>query len=227
MIGLTSPEVYISIFSITEEINKFELYTGTFDKFLFEEIKDEIEEIICISDFTPSQLQHGIKRPRIIQTNKKLRSGKSSADGYTLSLMGYARSLFRDLESYLRIVVGLGEEDIQLTLKQYISNFVTYEITPCIYSIKDSSEAVYNMGDHEGTLKIEHDDISMKRKLILTLFGGIFRTLRVDQKSFFNTLLGFQTSWDYKPTNASHADNPGVYTSDKFLNLGTSIKKFI
>ena len=140
--------------------------------------------------------------------------------------MGNARSLFRDLESYLRIVVGLGEEDIQLTLKQYISIFVTYWITPGFYSIKEKSEAVYTMGDHEGTLKIEYGDISMKRKLILTLLGGNVGTLKVDQKSFLNTLMDFQPSWVFKPTNASHADNPGVYTSDKFLNLGTSKKSF-
>ena len=33
-----------------------------------------------------------------------------------LLLLGYARSEFRDFESYLRIVVGLDEGDIQLLL---------------------------------------------------------------------------------------------------------------
>ena len=37
--------------------------------------------------------------------------------------MGYARSPFRAFESYVRIVVGLVEDDIQLRLKQYNSNF--------------------------------------------------------------------------------------------------------
>ena len=32
--------------------------------------------------------------------------------------MGYARALFQDFESYLRIVVGMDEDDIQLILKQ-------------------------------------------------------------------------------------------------------------
>ena len=32
--------------------------------------------------------------------------------------MGYARSPFRDFENYLRIVVGLDEDDNQLILKQ-------------------------------------------------------------------------------------------------------------
>ena len=30
--------------------------------------------------------------------------------------------------------------------------------------------------------------------------------------------------WDYKPTNAIHADSPGVYTSAKKLNLNTKNK---
>ena len=60
----------------------------------------------------------------------------------------------------------------------------------------------------------------MKTKLILTSFGGTFGTFRFDEKSFFNTLLSFTPFWDYKPTNAIHADSPGVYTSEKNLNLG-------
>ena len=88
-------------------------------------------------------------------------------------LMGYARS-FRDFESYLRIVAGLGEGDIQLVLKQYHSNFVSYEISPGIYSIEDISVVVFTMEDHEGTLQIEYDDISSERKLILTRFVGTF-----------------------------------------------------
>ena len=50
-------------------------------------------------------------------------------------LYGYTRSRFRDFESYLRIVIDLDEEDIQLILKEYISHFITYELTPGIYSI--------------------------------------------------------------------------------------------
>ena len=92
--------------------------------------------------------------------------------------MAYARSSFRDFESYLRIVVGLDEDDIELILKQYSSNFVTYELSPCIYTIKDVSEATYIMDDHEGTFKNEHDDINMKTKLILTRVGGNSGTLR-------------------------------------------------
>ena len=56
-------------------------------------------------------------------------------------------------QSYHRIVNGIDENGIQLNLKQYISKFVSYNITPGIYTSKDFSEAVCTMGDHEGTQK--------------------------------------------------------------------------
>ena len=39
MVGLTSLKVYNSILNITEENNKFELYTDSFDEVSFEELK--------------------------------------------------------------------------------------------------------------------------------------------------------------------------------------------
>ena len=122
-----------------------------------------------------------------------MRSEKSSTHGYIKLLMGYARSPFRDFESYLRIVIRLDEVDIQLMLKQNISIFVTYEILPGIYTIKDISELVYTMGDHEGTLRLEYDGLSMKTKLFPTRFVGTFGTLRVDEKSFFKYFSRFYT----------------------------------
>ena len=80
--------------------------------------------------------------------------------------MGYARSPFPNFDAYFRIVVGLDEEDIELLLKHYISDFVTCELAPGIYSIKDFSEAVYTIGDPEATLQIEYDGISMKTKVL-------------------------------------------------------------
>ena len=138
--------------------------------------------------------------------------------------MGYARSPFGDFERCLRIVVGFYEDDIWLGLKQYNAIFLTYELTSGIYTIKDFSDAVYNMSDHEGTLRVEDDDDAMKTKLILTRFGGTSGTLRFDKRSFFNTSLGFTPYWVYKPTNAIHADSLGVYTIDKILNLSTKKK---
>ena len=69
-----------------------------------------------------------------------------------MKLLGYARSLFWDFEGYLKLVVGLDEDDIQLNLNQNNSKFITYKKTPGVYTNKDNSEAVYTMGDREGTL---------------------------------------------------------------------------
>ena len=221
IIGLTSLEVYNSIFNINHTNNKFELYTDTFDEFSFPELKDELEEIPNISNITDENLQDEYMGPRIFSTYRKLSTEKRRTDGYYMLLMGYARSPFRDFESYLRIVVGLDEDDIRLILKQYNEKFVTYEIPPGIYTIKDLQEAVHPLGDHENTSKIEYDDFTMKTKLILTRFGSTFGTLRFDEKSFFNSILGFTPHWDYKPTIALHAYSPRVYISDKILNLNT------
>ena len=52
MIGLVDSEVYNSIFNITKENNKFELYTDTFDEFSFTELEDEVGEILGIPNIT-------------------------------------------------------------------------------------------------------------------------------------------------------------------------------
>ena len=41
---------------------------------------------------------------------------------------------------------------------------------------------------------------------------------------FFHTLLGFTPYWDYKPTNSNRDGIPGVYTSNKILNLSVTNK---
>ena len=221
MIGLTILEIYFSIFNINSTYNKFEFYTYNFDKFSFEELKDELEEVLNISNITSEHLQDDIIGPRIISTYKILETEKRQTDGYYMLILGFARSPFRDFESYPRIVVGLDEDDIQLILKQHHSNFVIYDLSPRIFTIKDISEAVDTMGDHERTPKVEYDDIDMKTKLLLTRFGGTFGTLRFDKKCFSNTLRAFTPYWVYKPTNAIHADSSDVYTSDNVLNLST------
>ena len=124
--------------------------------------------------------------------------------------LGFARSPFRDFETYLRVVVGLDESDIHINIKQKNSNFITYEIPPGIYPVEDFSEIVYTMGDHEGTIQIEYDEISMKTKLISALFGRIFGKLGFDEK-FFKYFIGFETILEYKPNNAVHAESLGVY----------------
>ena len=222
MIGLIDLEIYNSIFNITEENNKFELYTDTFDEFSFPELKDEIGEILNIPNITDDHLDDKATADRIAETYWKLRSDKITHDGYIILLTGYVRSLFRDFESYLRIAVGLEEDNIRLILKQYNEKFITYALEPGNYNIEDIHQAVYSLDDHKGNIQIDYDEINKKVKLILTSSANNFGTLRFDDKSFFHSLLGFDAYWDYKPTNAIHADFPGVYTNDKdILNLNT------
>ena len=119
---------------------------------------------------------------------------------------------FRDLESFLRIVVGLYEDDVQLILGHFNSKFITYETAPGIYSFRAFSEAICFVRDHQGTLQMEYDVVRTMTKIILNLFSGTLRTLWFDEKSFFNTLLIFTASWNYKPTSSIHANYPGVNT---------------
>ena len=114
MIGLTDQEIYISILILIILITNFELYKDIFDKFSIEKLKDELEEILYISNITDNHLEGEIIGPHIIKTYWKLRSEKSSTEGYIILIMAYARSPFPDFESFLRIVVGLDEDDFQL-----------------------------------------------------------------------------------------------------------------
>ena len=156
----------------------------------------------------------------IIHEYHKLSHEKKNSDGYTILLLNYSRSQLRDFESYLRIRVGLDEEDIQLILKEYNSHFITFEVSPGIYTIQDISEIINTFSGHNEVIEIEYNDVSMKTKTILKYkdsrenFG--LGALRFDKKSFFHTLLGHDPYFDYKV--------PGVYTSDKFLNLNTTNK---
>ena len=70
MIGSTGLEVYNSIFIITEENNKFELYKIPDEKaggVSFEKVRDEIEKDFQISDNTATDLQDEIIAPIIIK----------------------------------------------------------------------------------------------------------------------------------------------------------------
>ena len=78
------------------------------------------------SDIAPYHLQHEKMGPRIIQAYRRVRSEKTSPDGYNILLLGYTRSPFRVFESYLRTVVDIDEDNIQLISRQNNSNFVTH-----------------------------------------------------------------------------------------------------
>ena len=74
MIGLTDLEVYNSIFNITEENNKFELYKFPDEKaggVTYEKVKDEIEKDLDIEDITAEDLQDDIIGPIIIEEYKE------------------------------------------------------------------------------------------------------------------------------------------------------------
>ena len=229
MLGLVNLEDYNSIFNITEENNKFEIYRDMSDKFGFLQLKDEIEEILDISHITDDHLNDEILGPPIIDEIIKLSNEKKNSDGYMILLFGYSASSFRDFESYLRLVIGLEEEDIQLILKEYNSHFITYELTPGIYTIQDTSDAIQTFSGHEESTQLEYDDISMGATIVLKFQNDktkfALRTLRFDKQSFCHTLLAFSPYWDYKPSNSSHVLIPGVYPSDKIiLNLNTTDK---
>ena len=166
MMGLIDLEVYNSIFNITEENNKFEIYRDTSMKFGFIELKDELEEILNISHITPQHLQDDKIGPRIIDEFYKLSNEKKNSDGYMILLLGYNESPFRDFESYLRIVVGLDEKDIHLILKQYNSHFITYELGPGTYTIQDISDTIHTFSGHSEIIELEYDDLNKKTKLI-------------------------------------------------------------
>ena len=226
MLGLVALEVYNSIFNITEENNKFEIYRYISNKFGFLELKDELEEILNISHITIEHLDDEILGPRNIDEYIKLSNEKKNRDGYMILLLGYSASPFRDFESYLRLVIGLDEEDIRLILKEYISHFITYELTPGNYTIQDISDAIQSFSGRQEAIQSEYDDISMRTTIVLkfknekTIFA--LGTLRIDKQSFFHTFLGFSPYWHYKPNNSNHVLIPGVYPSDKIiLNLNT------
>ena len=148
MIGLTDLEVYISIFNITEENNKFELYKFPDEKsggVTYEKVGDEIEKDLDIEDITAADLQDEIIAPIIIEKYKKQVTKRMKNEQFMIIVAGYVSSVFHDFESYLRTEVDLIEDDIKLVLDEYNSSFITYELQPGIYTFKDFSEALFNI----------------------------------------------------------------------------------
>ena len=221
MIGLTDLEVNNSIISITEEINKFELYKFPDDKIggvTYEKVKGEIERDLDISDITPEDLQDDIIGPIIIEEYKEQVTRRMNDEQYMNILAIYTSSVFQDFESFLRTQIDLVEEDIKLVLDEYNSNFLTYELAPGIYSYRDIAEAVFYIlqSDYPQSnceILIRLDDITRKTKLVVR--SGII-AIRFDEKSFFSTILGFTPGWDYKHYNQ--------YLSQKIVNLSSTNK---
>ena len=221
MIGLTDLEVYNSIFNITEENNKFQLYKFPDEKaggITYEKVRDEIEKDLDIEDITAEDLQDDIIGPTIIEEYNEQVTKRMKDDGCMNILARYTNSVFQDFESFLRTQIDLVEDDVKLVLDEYNSSFITYELEPGIYTFKDISEALLNILQVEypgpiNAINIEFDDITRKTKLIVNI--GII-AIRFDEKSFFSTILGFIPGWDYKHYNK--------YVSQKIVNLSNTNK---
>ena len=221
MIGLTDLEVYNSIFNITEENNKFDLYKFPDDKIggvTYEKVRDEIKKDLDIEDITAEDLKDEIIGPLIIEEYEKQISKRMNDEQYMNILSIYTSSVFQDFESFLRSQIDLVEDDIKLVLEEYNSNFVTYKLEPGIYSYKDIAEAVYYILQSEypqssSEILIRLDDITRKTKLVVR--SGII-AIRFDEKSFFSTILGFTPGWDCKHYNQ--------YLSQKIVNLNSTNK---
>ena len=221
MLGLIDLEVYNSIFNITEENNRFELYNFSDEKrggISCTKVRDEIEKDLGIEDITASDLQDDIIAPIIIEEYNKQVTKRMNDGGYMNVLARYTSSVFQDIERFLRTQIDLVEDDIKLVLDDYKSSFITCELDPGIYTFKDISHALYNILQSDcpsdcNVIVIEYDDIKMKTKLDVK--AGIL-AIRFDEKSFFSTILGFTPGWDYKHYNK--------YISQKIVNLSNTNK---
>ena len=219
MIGLTDLEVYNSIFDITEENNKFELFKFPDEKrggVSYTKVKDENERDLDISDITATDIQDEIIAPNIIEEYREQVTERMKDVGYKNIIAGYIRSIFQDFESFLGTEVDLVEDDIRLVLDEYNSSFITYDLTPDFYTFKDISEALLSFLQLEypgpsNVIDIEFDEFTRKTKMVVRV--GII-AVRFDEKSFFNTILGFTSGWDYKHYNKC--------TSQKIANLSTT-----
>ena len=90
------------------------------------------------------------------------------------------------------------EDDIKLVLGEYNSSFITYELTTGIYTFKDLSETLLKFHQrkfqcYHNAMDTEFDDITRGTKLFVR---PSIRAIKFDDKSFFNTILGFNHGWD-------------------------------
>ena len=115
MIGLTDLEIYNSIFNITEENNKFELYKFPDEKtggISYKKVREEIEKDLDNSDVTAADFQEDIIGPIIIEEYREQGTKRMEDVGYMNILSGYPRSVFQDFESDLRTEIDLVEDDL-------------------------------------------------------------------------------------------------------------------
>ena len=175
MIGLTSLEVYNSVFNITREKNKFELYKFLDEKsgvVSYEKVRDDIEKDLEITVITATDIQDDIIG-HITFGEYREEVPKSMEDGGYMNISaGQHSSIFQDFESYLGTKIHLVEDDNRLDLDNYITSFTTYELQPGIYTFKDLSGLIFNILQPENSttnaeLVFEFDDNKRKTKLVL------------------------------------------------------------
>ena len=121
MLGLLDWEVYNSVFNITEENNKFELYKFPDEKaggVSYEKIRDEIEKDLDTSDITDTDLQDNIVGPLIIEEYKEQVTKRMKVEQYMRILSIHTSSVFQDFESFIRTQIDLVEHDIRLVLDE-------------------------------------------------------------------------------------------------------------
>ena len=109
---------------------------------------------------------------------------------------------FREFENLRRMYSPLDENDIQFVFKQSNSKFMTYKIPPGAYTFKYVSEVLSrgfkkalelrkirpnHKHDKLDSIIIESDNVILITKLV---FRHDIKYLRLDKKSFFNTILG-------------------------------------
>ena len=205
-----------SIYNITEENNKFELYKFPDEKaggVTYEKVRCEIERDLDISDITATDLQDDLIRPIIIEEYKKQVTKRLKDEQYLNKLSIYTSSVFQDFESFVTRQIDLIEDDVKLVLDEYNSSFFTYESEPGIFSYREISEALFKIlqleyPSSDSDILIRLDALSRKTKLVVNS-GTI--AIRFDEKSFFSTILGFTAGCDYKHYNQ--------YLSQKIADL--------
>ena len=84
-------------------------------------------------------------------------------------------------------------------------------MTPGIYTVKNLPD--YVSKKIGGIIQVELNDISMKITLTFDKVSWAEGVLQFDEKSFFNTLLGFTSFWDYIPNKEE--------IGRKITNVGT------
>ena len=175
-----------------------------------------MEKDMEIENITAGDLQDEILAPIIFEVNREQLTKRMKNDEFMRILAMYNIYLFQNFEDFLRTEFDLVENDIRLVLDDYNSSFVTDDLEPGVYSLKDISEALLRnlqpeYEKYHDAIDIEFDDITMKTKLDLR--SGII-AISFDEKSFFSAMLGFNPHWAF--------ENYNEYIIQKLIKLTTT-----